>query len=427
MQRRQRARHARHSGQVMLLFAAALVAMLGFIAMAVDFGYLLAERRGGQSAADAAALFAAQLIAQDPDISLDEVRAQVEPLVEVNGFAADEAEVYWPPRGSTDTKRVQVVISHDVPTFFLRAVYSGPWRFSTSAIAKTQYGYGPYALVALDPSQQGKGVKINGGNTITIGCDEEDCGGIGSNKDVNMTSQGGGQGTLEGSVQGPISAVGRLSISPNVTVDYDNASGGQGLIQDPFASVTPPLRRPTDVCDQPATTVPPDDVLTLTPGHYVDIKQRTNVTLLSGVYCIDGEFSMRGQSSVLTSQGGVLLYFRGPSGTFDSGNGTIKVEALPLETYPEYHHIVMWYAEGDTCPAHPRKLNLSSGSGETSIGGAIYAKCSLITMGGDSDVGTYSVGGIIVGGSIVIDGNVAFNVRMTNDVPASQRYVYLIQ
>jgi uncharacterized membrane protein len=50
------ARHdLRGRGQVLVLFALGLVVMLAFAAVAVDVGYWLAEKRGLQNAADAAA------------------------------------------------------------------------------------------------------------------------------------------------------------------------------------------------------------------------------------------------------------------------------------------------------------------------------------------------------------------------------------
>ena len=47
-------------GQVLIIFALATFVLVGFIALSVDAGFLMAERRQTQNAADAAALAAAQ-------------------------------------------------------------------------------------------------------------------------------------------------------------------------------------------------------------------------------------------------------------------------------------------------------------------------------------------------------------------------------
>ena len=44
------------SGQVMIIFAMAALVLVGFVALSVDTGFLMAEKRQTQSAADAAAL-----------------------------------------------------------------------------------------------------------------------------------------------------------------------------------------------------------------------------------------------------------------------------------------------------------------------------------------------------------------------------------
>jgi uncharacterized membrane protein len=73
-------------GQALVLIVLSLVAIFGFAALAVDMGRLYSERRRAQTAADAAALSAAQAVTVQHDFSqaaLDSAR--------LNGFNNDES------------------------------------------------------------------------------------------------------------------------------------------------------------------------------------------------------------------------------------------------------------------------------------------------------------------------------------------------
>jgi uncharacterized membrane protein len=65
-----RRNHQSFRGQVMILFA---VGLIGVVALAVDVGFLLAERRQNQAAVDSAALSAAKTVVDNPDATQSEV------------------------------------------------------------------------------------------------------------------------------------------------------------------------------------------------------------------------------------------------------------------------------------------------------------------------------------------------------------------
>ena len=54
------------SGQILILLAVGIVALLGFTALAIDGGAVFFDRRSAQNAADAAALAGAYELANDP-------------------------------------------------------------------------------------------------------------------------------------------------------------------------------------------------------------------------------------------------------------------------------------------------------------------------------------------------------------------------
>ncbi|HET7037414.1 MAG TPA: Tad domain-containing protein, partial [Thermomicrobiaceae bacterium] len=69
-------------GQVLIIFAAALVALVGMVGMATDLGFAFAERRTMQNAADAGALAGTRIIAKadllHPTSAWSEVQAMVD-------------------------------------------------------------------------------------------------------------------------------------------------------------------------------------------------------------------------------------------------------------------------------------------------------------------------------------------------------------
>lgn len=176
----------RHRGQVLIIFAAASVLLIGFLALAIDVGFLLAERRSAQNAADSAALAVASayLSGVTNQSTLDATAAY---YAAQNGI--DEAPTVTLLDGG---ERVRVEVRHEAPTFFLRAVYSGDWQVSTHAVAALEPEPKDYALLAL--KQSGNPIHFNG------------------NVDINVV----GGGTMS---NGGIACVGNGALTSDLTTD----------------------------------------------------------------------------------------------------------------------------------------------------------------------------------------------------------------
>ncbi len=88
---------ARERGQILVLFAGGLIALLLIAALAFDVGMMLVERRDEQNAADAAALAGARYVLTDQAAAETAARD----IAQMNGFVdADPNEVvnvYIPP------------------------------------------------------------------------------------------------------------------------------------------------------------------------------------------------------------------------------------------------------------------------------------------------------------------------------------------
>ena len=160
----------RLQGQVIIIFALASVLLIGMMALAVDVGFLLAERRQTQAAADAGAMAAAH--ASLMELSSAEVTAAGRDYGSVNaGVPAGDVAVNRPPqngRFAGNSDYIEVVITKDVQRFFLGAVYTGDWSVTSSAVAIVESTGVDVALLALNPGSGG--IQTSGSSWIeTIG------------------------------------------------------------------------------------------------------------------------------------------------------------------------------------------------------------------------------------------------------------------
>lgn len=149
--------HSAHRGQVIILFAVSSLILVGALALAVDVGFLLAERRQVQAAADAGALAAAHAkLLHLSDAQMED--AAQDYGAENASVAEDEVEVHRPPtsgRFAGDNDYVQVTITKDIQRFFLGAVYDGDWEVSASAVAVVEPDGVNVALLALNSDSGG--------------------------------------------------------------------------------------------------------------------------------------------------------------------------------------------------------------------------------------------------------------------------------
>lgn len=130
----------RQIGQSLVLFVVILPGLLAVCALGLDAGNLYLQRRQMQAAADLAALAGARLL---PDASSAIARAQQ--TATANGYSSTVA-VTTPYGG--DATRIEVRITHPVPTFFLPILGVPQMDVSARSVARTTAGAvaNPYAI-----------------------------------------------------------------------------------------------------------------------------------------------------------------------------------------------------------------------------------------------------------------------------------------
>jgi hypothetical protein len=159
----------RERGQVLVLFAGGLVALLIVAALAFDVGMMLVERRDEQNAADAAALAGARYVLSD----VPAAKAAARSLAAANGFddaAPDEiVNVHVPAihgRYAGLPGFIEVQIEATRPSIFGGVIGRATWPIGAFAVATNDQDLTfPFSFLALDPTEC-KAIAVSGGGVV---------------------------------------------------------------------------------------------------------------------------------------------------------------------------------------------------------------------------------------------------------------------
>src|ERR1039457_250336 len=165
------ARACRRRGYVVVTMLVSLVVLLSFLGLGIDVGYEEYVKTRMQTAADAAAVGGAQELRASGSTNLG-TTAQGDAAA--NGFT-DGANgvaitVNNPPATGYSTgnsSAVEVLISQNVPTFFMELIGISSGTVQARAVARL--GSGTSCFYALDPAASGA-FSVSGGVTVQINC-----------------------------------------------------------------------------------------------------------------------------------------------------------------------------------------------------------------------------------------------------------------
>jgi hypothetical protein len=301
-------------GQVMIIFALASLVLVGFIALSIDTGFLMAERRQVQNAADAAALAAAVSI-QDDMNSSNVTAAAVAYAAENAGVSADDVTVNWPPAAGSayagDSNYVQVTVNKDVQRFFLGAIYNGPWEVSATAIAGLEPEGFDAAILALN-SDAG-GINTSGSTSMRA-----ICGSIVSNFEIRTS------GSTTIAAQGGTGCPSPLSAYV-VANDGFNTSGSTNIsgtsgVKPHGAEVPDPLADKID--PPPVPNVPANPIASVSPSNgncrtYSPWSSPVTYTITSSKYTSGGASCV----NIQNIPGGQTMSLQSGNYRFDNGTG----------------------------------------------------------------------------------------------------------
>ena len=406
-------------GQAIVLIALALVALLGFTALAVDGSMVFADRRAVQNAADAAALAggaAAALSLENDHITTATFNCSLGAISDAttaaNNAAANRAatnnypidldsdfdlensdhgmvEVTCGVDTSGDFEEqyldIKTVITTDTPTAFAQFIFNGPLRNTVEAVVRI-HPRGPlaegYAIVALNPencSGQQNGASFHGDATSYV---------LGGGVFSNGCMRGDGSPIVDADDSG---------------IHYVGDTNGNFTYFDPQPEQVSETIDPEDYAiDPPDCSVLPDfgginGGGLIQPGNYDQIRVNSGndyLEMAPGLYCVSGPITMNGGS--VTGQG-VTIYV-----TDDvTINGNVEVNLSAPAASPDPSPAlagILFYV-----PANIDIRMQINGNENSHFVGIIYAPGSSIDLLGNGQTDTYNTQ--VIGWNVQVGGN----------------------
>ena len=155
-------------GQVMVLICVSLIALVGMIAIVADFSFMQHQRNMMQTAADSAAMAAAQELNYGDTVSAGKADAASNGYTD--GASSVTVAINNPPAtgpNAGNSAYIEAVVSKPQPTYFLRALGVNTMTVSVRAVAYE--GSGPNCIYVMNPAASGA-LSGNGNITLQSGC-----------------------------------------------------------------------------------------------------------------------------------------------------------------------------------------------------------------------------------------------------------------
>jgi hypothetical protein len=383
-------------GQAIILVVFSIIGLIGMVALAIDGGSALVDRRKTETAASAAALSAAL-----ERINGGDWRSAALATANANGYNNDGVtniiEMNTPPLSGPyagNSEYIEVIITSHLSTYFGPVIGIPEVTNVARAVTQTkpaEYGemFDGYALVSLAPhSECGDGKKksfwIHSEATISL-----TGGGVfvnSDNTDCAITQLGSGSIRIRDT--NPITVVGGEDIQkPKLITPYPIQTGAVPL------AYPPAIKTPEVGCGSKIAAVNELTGNTMTPGNWDSDENfpPSGVTHLEhGTYCIRGDVVIESGSKL--DGKGVLLILE--DGEFHAaGDAEIWLSA-PLDGKEKGLLIYM--------PIENRGRIALNGNADSRFRGTIFAPGGEIRLNGmDSEYGYHSQ---IIGKYIEVDG-----------------------
>jgi hypothetical protein len=377
--------------------AAALTALMGIMALLVDGGMVLAERRHGQATADSAALAAASdLYAnwntnQGSDTS-GTAQASALNVASSNGYKNDgttsTVTVNIPPLAGNFAGKpgyAEVVVTWNQSRGFSRIFGTGTIPVSARAVAQGRSVSGASGL---------PGILLLGNSGTTLL-------GVG-NGTVDVTDPAGYTGhggSIYVDSTGPnaISMKGNANVAaPSVFVSQ-TGSAPSGVTVTGTGSVhmgAPPLPDPMSYLPAPSAANPPAGISVVSLPNGIQSTGGTTVLASNTVYIVGGNGIQLSGNASLTGTN-VMIYVTGPKAAISlTGNGAVTLS--PMTSGP-YEGIIFFQDRSDS------NGDILTGNGNLNITGTIYAPDANVTAVGNGTTDVF--GSQIISNSLTTKGN----------------------
>jgi Flp pilus assembly protein TadG len=390
------------SGSVAVIFAVALVPILGLSGAAVDYVRATQSRSKIQAAADNAALSA--VLAQVPTTTQREQVAQ-----QVFGSTKPSGMTVSPTFSVTSTSAT-VAASGQVETSLLKVIRIPSIAVASRAVAIKVFEGPPPCVLALNRTAD-KALLITGAaQYVALGCvlHSNSSSALALTIDNNAVVQAGGY-----------CAVGK-SVTPS-TLTPTPRSYCEPLL-DPFRNVPVPS---VGSCIANGLVVDPKVTKALNPGTYCNgLTIKGTANLAAGVYVISGPLTIESQATITGS--GVTFYLTGTGAGFTIAAGAAITLTAP--TSGPYGGILFFVDRA----ANPSFVNTFAGGSTTKVMGSIYAPSQKVRVGGGSGLSQDIPFMPIIADQVEITGNIKASAdlpggTLASPLPKSESGVRLVE
>ena len=410
-------RQSDRRGNVVVIVAFSLVAIFGVIALAIDGGLLLDNRRHVQATADAAALAAASDMFKNYTTyygvdTKGTAESSALTFIQENGYTDENSKVTVniPPKSGDHVGKygyAEVILEYSQPSFFSRVFGHDAVTVKGRAVARGVWEKVNNGIIVLDYAEKAS-LNAHGNAVIKV-----------QGADVIVNSNHSEAGTGSG---GAILKAGTFAITGGVN-DYAPFDGtvdtGVPPTPDPLRNVPPPnpdhltLRSKNSFHKSGGYHV-------LYPGVYeggISISGKAAVFLMPGIYYMDGGgFQFKGQGDLV---GLDVMIYNAPQKSNDSlyiaGKGKVK---LTGRTTGIYKGMVYFQDRNADVTGHVK------GNGLYNILGTFYSAGGLMAVEGNGDV---SVGAQYISRLLDIGGNGEVNITWRSSLTAPVRQFGLVE
>ncbi len=418
---------APRQGAIAVLVAVCMVMIMSFVAIAVDGGGLLEQRRHAQATADAAALAAAESLFRNypANHGLDGQGAAANAALSIaaaNGYSNDGATSVVSARTAPQTYSggpnegqplprgyAEVAVEYSQKRFFSTIFRTGAIPVQARAVARGQWEPAFVGIHVLDLHEP-SALRATGGGTGIV--------------------RGGAAVIVNSDAPDAAVTTGGSSLEADTFAITGGFSGG-GFVGD-VNTGTPPQPDPLRHIPQPnagnyvqQSSGPKhfsNGNRTISPGVYrggISITGQANVTMLPGVYYISGGgFSMTGQGN-LTADG--VMIFNDPKSSSDvvkiSGSNGGSVTMTP-PTSGTYKGLTLFQDRSAD------QTMTISGNGSFRVTGTFYTANGLLTVTGN---GAGRIGSQYVSRLLDINGGGGLGIDYNPDQVIPRRVLGLVE
>ena len=363
-QRGMRGLLGREEGQTLILAAFGMTVFLLAAGLGVDMGYLRYQKRLQQAAADSAAIAGASELKFTGSSVTTAAKTDSKTNGYEDGVANVTVTVNSPPADGPHSGvggYVEVRVAKIQPTFFMRIVGVNTETITARAVAALGTSKG--CIYTLKTGVDG--VTSTGSGAISaINCSIVDDG------NLRLTGSGSINAASVG-VTGTVTKTGSGTITPTATTITPAA--------DPLSFLTPPPTTPCDHASQVKITGA--SAATLSPGVYcggIAITGSGNITFNPGNYVLTGNNGLDISGSGSINGSGVMIYNTGTGNIDFTGSSPVTLTAPTTGTYAG----ILFYQD----PSNTTAADLSTGSGNNNLQGALYFPKAALKMTGSSSI-----------------------------------------